>query len=295
MEKPSLILAGVILVLGVYCSNSSFAESLSVQPMLQKSQNEEEEQVKSILDERIKTTCILDQGFLRTKGDTEYVDVNLATNSGVYIPYVLGISCFPFSLASRNPHAFDLAGIVNETTIYTIQRRSDKNIGDYFVYDFYVAYNDAKPFEDGDDIFFAVNEAHEKAKLPTPSDTEGVAAWDWHLAGLEIRVAKRLSAKDFEGISIGSTIEDVISVDPITAMSQPDGDSLAYDLLKFDTFHYTDDGILKISFARKAVSEEFLVSEIELNKTFEFCYNGNPAVDGQPTVKLKISPEHLPN
>ena len=228
-----------------------------------------------------------------------------------------GVSCFPICLAQRDPRSFDLAGIVNEKNIYTIMRLYDEKIGDFFVYNFYApdystqlcndeemgAYYtyeqvNTEPFKNADDILAAAEEARadiENAREKSiPADTD-LAAWDWVLSGLEIRVAKHLSAKDFESISIGSTIDDVISIDPITAMSQPNENSLTYDPLKFDTFHYTDDGILKISFARKTVGEEFLVSEIELNKTFEVSYNGGSPVDGQPTVKLKINPEHLPD
>lgn len=271
----------------------------------------EENKVKSVLTEKITTTFISGGNSWYDEKNPENVLQVLSSFEGFYLPKY-GISCFPFSLAQRNPRSFDLAGIVNEKNIYTITRLYDEKIGEFFVYNFYAPnYNtqlcvddengnyyvyeepNIKPFEKADDILSAVQEARadmiSSQEKSVPVNTE-LAAWDWVLAGLEIRAAKHLSAKDFEGISIGSTIEDVASVDPITAMSQPDDNSL-----KFDTFHYTDDGILRISFARKTVSEEFLVSEIELNKTFEVGYNGSPAVSGEPTVTLKINPEHLPS
>lgn len=267
--------------------------------------------VKSVLTDKITTTFISDGNSWYDENNPENVLQGLSSFEGFYLPRY-GISCFPFSLAQRDPRSFDLAGIVNEKNIYTITRLYDEKIGDFFVYNFYAPdYNtqlctdeengnyyvyeesNVKPFEKADDILLAVQEAKSdmisSQEKSVPVNTE-LAAWDWVLAGLEIRVAKHLSAKDFEGIFVGSTIEDVTSVDPTTAMSQPDDNSL-----KFDTFHYTDDGILKISFARKTVDEEFLVCEIELNKTFEFGYNGSPAVSGEPTVTLKINPEHLPS
>lgn len=307
MKKVTLFLAGIVSIIGFFGANSSFAKSLSVQPLAQGNQNVgEEEQVKSVLNEKIQTTCILGNGIVRAEGKLEYtpdgyvkpIDRILTTPAGIYLPYALPINYFPFHLAQHNSRAFDLAGIVSETTIYTIQRRSDENMGDYFVYDFYVAYNGSKPFKDGNDILFAVNEAQEKVTLPPPSNTEDLAAWDWYLAGLEIRVAKRLSAKDFEGISKGATIEDVISVDPTTAISLPNEEGWnkwVYDPLKFDTFHYTDNGILRITFSRESTDDDFLVGEIEMNETFEVSCDGGSATNGQPTVKLKINPEHLPD
>ncbi len=174
-------------------------------------------------------------------------------------------------------------------------------VGCVNVYDFYTSCQgeNAKPFKKDEDILLAVKSANEESQLQTPLNTDNLEAWNWGVAGLEIRVSKRLSSKDFEGISIGSTIEEVTSVDPITAISQPGKNDWwkdeSYTLLKFDTFHYTDDGILKVSFERKAIGEEFLVSDIELNKTFEVSYDGSSPVDGQPTVKLNINPEHLPD
>lgn len=306
------VLSVVLLCTGCKSIESEFpAVSMQANP-----NTEVDKHMNSVLDEKIKTTFISDGNYWHAEDDSENKLRGLATESGIYLGYC-GVSCFPICLAQRDPRSFDLAGIVNEKNIYTIMRLYDEKIGEFFVYNFYApdystqlcndeemgAYYtyeqvNTEPFKNADDILAAVEEARadiENAREKSiPADTD-LAAWDWVLSGLEIRVAKHLSAKDFESISIGSTIDDVISIDPITAMSQPNENSLTYDPLKFDTFHYTDDGILKISFARKTVGEEFLVSEIELNKTFEVSYNGGSPVDGQPTVKLKINPEHLPD
>lgn len=296
MKKLKLTLTSTVLLIVILCTGCKSIDSgFSLAAMQANLNIEEDKHVKSILDEEIKNTLVSNGNSLCAEDNSEVVELNLATFDGIYFPYCSGISCFPFSLAQRNPRAFDLAGIVNETTIYTIQRRNDENIGDYFVYNFYAADENVVPFKDGDDISLAVYKVNEKAKQQDPVDTVDEPTWNWYLAGLEIRVSKRLSAKDFDGISIGSTIEEVTSVDPVTAMSLPNENSLTYNPLEFDTFHYTDDGILRITFAREAVEEEFLVSEIELNKTFEVGFDGSPAVDEKPTVKLKINPEHLPD
>lgn len=256
----------------------------------------------SVLDEKIKTTLTLKENVLHADDDSEAVGISLALFDGVYIPNRFGVGFFPGSLVQRDPCTCELAGIVDNTTIYTVYRVNDEKIGDYYVYNFYSSYGavNAKPFEKADDISLAVKEADIAGKnlqeKSIPIDYNNLRAWGWDVAGLEIRVAKHLSAKDFDGITIGSTIEEVTSVDPITAISLPSEDIGLEDAnLKLDTFHYTDDGILRISFAREAVEEEFLVSEIELNKTFEVGLNGSFAVEGEPTVKLKINPEHLPD
>lgn len=313
MKKKKLTLTSTALSVMLLCTGCRESSTAAMQANLN---IEADKPMNSVLDEKIKTTFISDGNSWHAEDDPENKLRWLATESGTYLGYC-GVSYFPICLAQRDPRSFDLAGIVNEKTIYTITRLNDKKIGEFFVYNFYApGYNiqlcndeekgdyytyeqlKVKPFKEADDILIATKEAETNIKdareKSIPADTN-IAAYDWVLAGLEIRVAKHLSAKDFEGISIGSTIEDVTSVDPITTMSQPRENSLAYDPLKFDTFHYTDDGILKISFARKDVSEEFLVSEIELNKTFEVSYNGSPAVAGQPAVKLNINPEHLPD
>lgn len=317
MKNLKLTLTSTVLLIVLLCTGCKSIESeISVVAMQANLNIEVDKPMNSVLDEKIKTTFISDGNSWYAEDDPEIVLKGLATESGIYCGY-LGVNCFPICLAQRDSHSFDLAGIVNEKTIYTITRLNDKNIGEFFVYNFYAPdYNiqlcndeetgdyytyeqlNVKPFKEADDILIAAKEAKNNIKdvseKSITADTD-IDTWDWVLAGLEIRVAKHLSAEDFAGISIGSTIEDVTSVDPITAMSQPRENSLTYDPLKFDTFHYTDDGILKISFARKAVSEEFLVSEINLNKTFEVSYDGSSPVDGQPTVKLKINPEHLPD
>lgn len=321
MKKLNLTLTSAALLVVMLCTGCKSIESeFSTAAMQAHLDIEVDKHMNSVLNERIKTTFISDGNSWHAEDDSENKLWWLATESGTYLGYC-GISCFPICLAQRDPRSFDLAGIVNEKTIYTITRLNDKNIGEFYVYNFYAPnceyqlrndeengdyciceQQNVKPFKNGDDVLLAAEKARadiENAREKSiPADTD-IAAWDWVLAGLEIRVAKHLSAKDFQGISIGSTIEEVTSVDPITAISQPGKNDWwkdeSYTLLKFDTFHYTDDGILKVSFERKAIGEEFLVSDIELNKTFEVSYDGSSPVDGQPTVKLNINPEHLPD
>lgn len=297
----ALTLSVVTLTTGIVYSSASSSSGYSSLNEYEL-HNERTNDVQSILNDKITATLFSnEQGLLCAEDNSEVVEMDLATPQGFYLPYVSEISFYPATLAQRNPSSFELAGIVDETTIYTIYRRNDESIGDYYVYDFYTSCQgeNAKPFKKDEDILLAVKSANEESQLQTPLNTDNLEAWNWGVAGLEIRVSKRLSSKDFEGISIGSTIEEVTSVDPITAISQPGKNDWwkdeSYTLLKFDTFHYTDDGILKVSFEHKAIGEEFLVSDIELNKTFEVSYDGSSPVDGQPTVKLNINPEHLPD
>lgn len=114
--------------------------------------------------------------------------------------------------------------------------------------------------------------------------------------GRLLRISKHLSQSDFSNITIGSSISDVEAVDPITILSVPSDGAVKYSL-SFDTFHYTDDGILRITFARETVDDEYRVSEIELNSSFEVDRDdGYSHLEGQePLVKLKINPEHLPS
>ena len=259
--------------------------------------SEESGYVKSILDERIKTTYVLlnDGGLADKNNSGKRIAGIISSFDGLY-PYKSEASAITalLPLASSWRATVELAGIVDDTTIYTVQRRYDEKIGDYYVYDFYVPdeNKDVEPFKGDNDILLAIREAE--------TDYDAVA-WDWSLCGLELRVSKRLSEKDFDSISKGSTIEEVTAIDPATAVLLPDDNCKNYlkskgqkGVLKFDTYHYTNEGIMRITFAREAIGDEFLVSEIELNKTFEFSFDGSPAAEGKRTAKLKINPEHLP-
>lgn len=182
---------------------------------------------------------------------------------------------------------------VGQDALYTVFKLNDEYIGDYYAY----VFCHSEPRENDEDRF-------------------------WWAAGLLIRISKHLSQNDFSCITIGSSISDVEAVDPATFLSIPlyyynvSHDEIFDELigreikvwgrdfsLLFDTFHYTDDGILRITFSRETIYDEFKVSEIELNSTFEVDpYDGIDSNEGTidyegkyPPIELKINPEHIPN
>lgn len=180
-------------------------------------------------------------------------------------------------------YPIELTGAVDNKTKYVVYRMNDEKIGNYYIYFFYQSYESESTTNSEESIF-----ENSKYKLY------------WRLVGRAVRVIKRLTVNDFKDIVIGSTIEDVAEVDPLTAITVPNPDYyygyFNNPELCFDTFHYTDDGILRITFSRETVDDEYTVSEIELNSSFEV-----DALDEYHTtqinspVKLKINPEHLPN
>ncbi len=153
---------------------------------------------------------------------------------------------------------------------YAVLRMHDDKIGDYYVYFFC--------------RFRSINQDR--------------ADYDnWEFAGRAMRVSKRISAKDFDGIKKGATLKDVSKVDPVTLVSLPEEDYLGTDqILSIDTFHYTEnDGILRITFKRKSVNDEFLVSELDIDPTYEVKWVYGTDIQCDETIKQKIKPEHLPD
>ncbi len=148
---------------------------------------------------------------------------------------------------------------------YAVFRLHDDVIGDYYIY-FFCRFR--SPEQDRNDY----NE--------------------WEFAGRVMSISKRLSVKDFDSIKIGSTVEDVAKIDPVTSISIP-----KQDYLSADTFHYTEnDGILRITFSRKSINDEYRVSGIELDPTYEVDWAYGSSVEGlSETITQKIKPEHLPN
>lgn len=147
----------------------------------------------------------------------------------------------------KSNYAVELTGKVNENTMYVVFRMNDESIGDYYTY-----------------IFFQ----HVKPENQLEAEEDY-----WQIGGQVIRVSKRLSESDFSSITVGSTMNDVIAINPATKIMVPDEEQLANlkdsNFLSFDTFHYTDDGILCITFSRKNTEGEFEVSKMDMNSTFE--------------------------
>ena len=137
MKKLKLTLTSTALSVMLLCTGCKSIESeFSVAAMQANLNIEVDKHMNSVLDEKIKTTFIPNGRFWYAEDDPEIILRSLATKSGIYLGY-LGVSSYPHCLAQRDPNSFDLAGIVNEKTIYTITRLNDKNIGEFYVYNFY--------------------------------------------------------------------------------------------------------------------------------------------------------------
>lgn len=195
MKKLNLTLTSAALLVVMLCTGCKSIESeFSTAAMQAHLDIEVDKHMNSVLNERIKTTFISDGNSWHAEDDSENKLWWLATESGTYLGYC-GISCFPICLAQRDSRSFELAGIVNEKTIYTITRLNDKNIGEFFVYNFYApSYNiqlcndeekgdyytyeqlKVKPFKEADDILIAAKEAETNIKdsreKSIPADTD---------------------------------------------------------------------------------------------------------------------------
>ncbi|MGI6157447.1 MAG: hypothetical protein ACOYH4_03085 [Saccharofermentanales bacterium] len=209
---------------------------------------------------------------------TKTIDEPLMTPAMFNGTYLWGKSCAIVSLDQiKNAYPVELTHKINDNTMYVVFRQVDPNIGTYYTY-----------------VFFRRANQDEMPPDYKPASEDAL----WSTAGMELRISKRLFAKDFEGITMGATIKQVAAIDPITSISLPKGDDLGADnpILKFDTFHYTEDGIVRISFSRKSVSDPFLVSDIACNKTFEVhpLFGADFGKD-LALLKLKINSEHLPD
>lgn len=187
----------------------------------------------------------------------------------------------------EDKYSIELTGTVDNETKYVVFHMNDEKIGDYYAYFFYRYNGQPEPT-----IYYSKDGSVSRVEENQPY---------WYLVGREVRVIKHLTVNDFEDIVVGSTIEDVAKVDPLTAITIPNPDYyygyFNHPELCFDTFHYTDDGILRITFARETINDEYTVSEIELNSSFEVvCEDRYRGLDGQePLVKLQIKFEHLPS
>lgn len=266
MFKPisALILAGLLLTAGFVQAIYSDGEQNNKNTYSQEEEltNElnSEKNVKSVLDESITQTI-------------EFLDTRAMPDGR----YVWETSCCSVHNleTTKNFYPVELTGIVEDGTMYTVFRLNDEKIGDYYTY-----------------IFFRYINKEEAPEFNPALEDER-----WQIAGREVRVSKHLLSKDFENITTGATIEDVTAVDPITAISVPKEDYMGTNpVLSFDTFHYTDDGLLRITFERNTIEDEFLVSEIELDSSFEVNpFDGSDMGEELSPVKLKINPEHLPD
>ena len=167
--------------------------------------------------------------------------------------YAWQAGMFNFStLAALSSIDVEVTRQIDEHNLYVVLRWTDDVAGDYYGY-FFFRY--LTPEEVPDSVLFDIMIPREEYR--------------WTVVGRSIRVAKRLHASDFDGIAVGASIADVAAVDPITTVCIPDESAIAFlNLTSFDTFHYTEEGILRITFSHENEDEDFTVSEIELNPTF---------------------------
>lgn len=162
--------------------------------------------------------------------------------------------------------------------MYVVFRMHDDTIGDYYEYVFFSDVHNYGPngsYENEDEY--------------------------WHMAGRVIRIAKRLSADDFKNIKVGSSFAEVAEIDPVCKPADPYDNDKCFVIpndFEFDTLHYTDEGLIHISYSRKTVDDEFTVGKIELDPAFTVnVFDGDKVLEAEydNNIKLKINTEHLPN
>jgi len=98
----------------------------------------------------------------------------------------------------------------------------------------------------------------------------------WWITGRVFYVQQMLASSDFQSISPGSSFEDVAAIDPGALIQK------GAPRKSFSTYHYLQDGILHITYARTDETQPFTVSETELVEDFAM-----PGFDGDP-VYLNI-------
>jgi hypothetical protein len=196
------------------------------------------------------------------------------------------VSSAPRSLVAVNAwYPVEHLHYVDENTLYIVYRLTDDTIGEYYAYCF----------------FSKLDPIYESA----PEGTEL-----WWISGRVIFVSRRLSQQDFADIGTGTSLEQVEAVNPLTKLCHPQdivgirtaerwnediGEYETYEyepepLLSFKTYHYLEEGLLCIVFSRESVDDEWTVSEMGLNESFEV-----PAgFSNGGTVKLEIYSEDLP-
>lgn len=130
----------------------------------------------------------------------------------------------------------------------------------------------------------------------------------WLRTGRALFAIKKLHYSDFDTIHVGSPIEDVIAIDPLTSMYKPDEphmvtmqrydseleDYVEYEVetktyLEYQDYHLTADGILCITYTRESADEGFVVKSIGYNSTFE-----EEAYYSKGTIELRIWEQDLP-
>ncbi len=207
---------------------------------------------------------------------TDFINLADSTTDGRYIWEMSSVYVTLGPI--KENHKIELTGKVNDDVMYIVFRMNDKTIGDYYTYYFF---------------YYASSEEFPEFNPKNEEDR-------WIICGRAIRIAKRLSTNDFSNITVGSNINEVIEIDPITSLSLANVKKMSESYPQeevFDTFHYTDEGILRITFGLDSVNNEYLVTEIELNSSFEVEAvddKDNESTELKYPILLKINPDDLP-
>jgi hypothetical protein len=195
------------------------------------------------------------------------------------------VSVAPRSLVGVNEwYPIEYLQYVDENTLYVVYKLTDDTIGAYYAYCF----------------FSKIDPINEDA----PEGTEL-----WWFSGRVLFVSKRLSQQDFDTIYTGQSLAQVEEINHLTSLYRPQdvgvvtgerwnediGDYETYEytpepLLSFKTYHYLDEGLLCIAFIRASVDDEWIVSDIGLNNTFEV----SAGFSNGGMVKLEILTKDLP-
>ena len=122
----------------------------------------------------------------------------------------------------------------------------------------------------------------------------------WWLSGRVLFACKTLSYEDFKTIQVGSTMSEVAEIDPMAEVYRPNevepyikdsydeeaGEYVEHvvtpdPVLSCEAYHYLTDGILCITYSRDGAGQEFTVSEIKYNDSYEMDASQGQKIDAQ--------------
>lgn len=131
----------------------------------------------------------------------------------------------------------------------------------------------------------------------------------WWLTGRVLFSEKELSLEDFATISVGSSVEDVTKIDPMTSDFLPEdtGPITVQDfdfelndyveriytpepVLEYKDYHLLTDGILCITYSRSSANDDFVVAFMGINPYFEV-----ESSYSRGTVRQEVEPIDFPN
>jgi hypothetical protein len=283
MKKKLIVvvtLLGVGLLLGV--GAYAMSENNAIQKIFSKDERDSIPQgAISDLVKQLESNGFADQSITKVYQSNEFGLLGM-TNTGEIIEE---LSIAKRSLSDVN-EAFPIEYLreINDHLLYVVYKVETEDKEPYSVY-----------------LFF------EKLDSKTEQVTEGTELW-W-LTGRVMFAAKALSYKDFEHILIGSSLEEVAKIDPMTKSYKPHNvepyTAQKYDEkieqyveyiaspepeLSFKAYHLLRDGILSIIYKRSSGDEEFVVSAIGFNHSSEIA-----SIHGSGALPLIIHDVDFPN